>query len=363
MALCINFPTILTTTFPSLAHALSCVLNRKEGPSGCGVGLTETHLYVHRGHTRLQLPLEHARELRDQLGARRLTFLFKLLPKVLFATFVAARRDTLAGVAPGGGFAYSARRICRLCGMDPDTSQLASVEAALKILGELELYTTIKNAEHEIRGLVKPLDQTRELPGELIDDGYHRGGTWRLGAINPHLTKLTKNRFCQLSEEALELSPYAFNVLVAIEGQAACRARESTTLAEARMITDAALEETTTRGSARARRKLDKLVCELIDRGHLLARKVLETGKWFLQLAPKSLLQVAREAQKSAAPPGSEPKSLLQRSVEALVYQALEGAKSVSSITLRRSDDSTCHHHLPSEMMALSEKGGSPAPG
>lgn len=367
MSSSINIPTIIPTSFEPLAYGLERLINAQPLPEGCQDALDPTNrrTLVSKGHSTLSLPVERVKQLREKLHPQAISALFRLLPKLLSSCFLAARTDYTNELLKEGMFALtsideeshklrSLRRLCRLCGMDPDGNQVHQVLRGFVLLTELRLETVINGTARTIDGLIKcPKGLARYIRGHQIDDGEHRGGKWAIAQINPELFSLAFHRFAQLPSDAIKvLPPRDFNTYLACLGQSACKQRGEFEVLEKRLIHDAGHAQTSTRGTEREQGILRKSLNRLIEAGYLISYVIDKAHKVLLELAPQTLLQIEPESPNPAAPPPLGPENLLQGVLDPKVIQAVK-AHLLALVRTLEKGSSTAPPPNPSEGAGL----------
>ena len=287
-----NIPTTILTNFPVVLQGLERRLTARPGLDECKVLVVEKSL----GHqvlkasfanTELGLPVKVCRAIQRDLTSREITGVFWMLNKELCSCFRASRLDYLSGRRAGGVFAVApsrerdgetvmgmCRRLTRLMGRDQDKSrQTKLTHTVLQILTRMSFKLKVGDktieGEHLVR-LLKP----EKVAGGI--DGEHKGGKWFIGEIHPELFSLSLNRFTPVGDEIFERSTTGFNVAVRMLAESALRRSTQASLCVERAIRDTGLTETTTRGNARALKRLTRELGELVKLGVLEAFEVIK---------------------------------------------------------------------------------------
>lgn len=353
-----NIPTILTNLFPALCKAIERGLHAKplpQGASGAGDPEGNKPICAHVTIGKHTLELQRtALALLAELSYRERIHFFEMLPKILISCFVLARRDYLRDLNLGlGHFALvhithgkpdTLRRLAKACDLDPDKPKhTARVELGIRILRLMNL----KIGDHtSIEGLLSSAGILK-LKHNQIDEGAHRGGLWHIEALHPALCDLMLTRFAQLEERALELKGRTFNLWSAILGHrflvqgSRGKPIKELQLDVNRLIRDAALSQTTRRGSAREYAYMLRGLRELQDSGLLRSWCLSEDHqKVRLKFQPPTLAHNRFSTSNLVTPDPPEPPTLAHLPSQTLI-DGQESKDSEAPVrTLRKSSSS-----------------------
>ena len=278
-----NIPTPVALSLPALSLGVERALSRRPLPPGVTGHATQTGtLVITRGSSQLKASPDLVKDLREYTP-RTLSHIMRTVPSVAVAMFTASRLDHLDGLEGRGALRLGRmnddesmchlRRLARLCGLDPDRlAHTTLVARCMSIIARLEFVFTSGELVAQGVGFL--------ARGEVIEsrgvDGYHRGGRWRLGVIHPELFEMSLERFVPVPLELLEAGIDAVNVGLPVLAQATLKRSSRVELAPQRLVTEGGLAETTTRGSARERRRMRSALGELVTRGILASARLVD---------------------------------------------------------------------------------------